>query len=495
MRDVGGEAEVVVDPLDELVGGLERELTDPAAAAADDMEVGRVLGEVVAGGAVVDVGVADEPELLEGVEGPVDRGHRHRRPAVGPHGLGDLVGSAVAEATHRGEDAFALRGQTHALRPQPLSQVTHSTNVGRAPAARRGRTYTDRVSQHDLDTLSEGLDAGDDREEQHRRRDRRGVKRALLVLGAIALLLFGSAAGFVGYLGYTVDHNVKQEQLLPEKRNPIQAPDGTRVKETGTGTNYLVIGADTRPGDAGRSDVIVLVHVPEDAQTIQMIHFPRDLYVSIPGHGKNKINAAYAFGREPLLVETMEDLLKVRIHHVVRTDFTGFENMTNAVGGVRVYAEEASNGSGNGGPVVIRKGWNDLNGEQALAFVRERYTLSEGDISRGRRQLAFIKALFLKATAPETITNPVKIAKFTDAATKNLVLDQTLTVGDMRDQALALRNIRSGDIVFATAPFTGFGTSPQGASIDIVDTKGMAELGEAIRTDTMDDYGAVFVTP
>jgi LCP family protein required for cell wall assembly len=302
-------------------------------------------------------------------------------------------------------------------------------------------------------------------------------------------------AGFVGYIGYTVNDNVTQEKLLPENRPPVKAPDGTDVKETGTGTNYLVIGADTRPGDAGRSDVIVLVHVPQDAKTIQMIHFPRDLYVSIPGHGKNKINAAYAFGREPLLVETMEQLLKVRIHHVVRTDFDGFENMTNAVGGVRVYAEEASNGSGNGGPVIIRKGWNDLNGEQALAFVRERYTLSEGDISRGRRQLAFIKALFLKATAPETITNPVKIAKFTNAATKNLVLDQTLTVGMMRDVAFDLRHIRSGDIVFATAPFTGFGRSPAGASIDIVDVKGMADLGEALRTDTMDDYGDVFVTP
>ncbi|WP_392544165.1 LCP family protein [Oryzobacter telluris] len=352
------------------------------------------------------------------------------------------------------------------------------------------------MTQHDLDSLTEGMDGGGDGgEEQHRRKDRRGVKRALIVLGAIALLLFGSVAGFVGYLGYTVNDNVKQEDLLPATRDPIKAPDGTDVKETGTGTNYLVIGADTRPGDAGRSDVIVLVHVPQDAKTIQMIHFPRDLYVSIPGHGKNKINAAYAFGREPLLVQTMEQLLKVRIHHVVRTDFDGFENMTNAVGGVRVYAEEASNGSGNGGPVIIKKGWNNLNGEQALGFVRERYTLSEGDISRGRRQLAFIKALFLKATSTETITNPVKIARFTDAATKNLTLDQTLTVSMMRDAAIDLRHIRSGDIVFATAPFTGFGTSPQGASIDIVDTKGMADLGEAIRTDTMDDYGDVFVTP
>lgn len=495
MRDVGGEAEALVDPRDELVGGVERNLPHPAAAAADEVEVGGVVGQVVAGGAVVDVRVPDEAELLEGVERPVDGGCRHRGSTVGAHGVDDLLGRAVPEPPDGGQHPLALRGQALALGTEPLAEITHPSNVCGAPAGRRGRTYTDEVTQHDLDSLTERLGSGEERHAEPRRKDRRGLGRVLIALLAIVVLLFGGATAFVGYLGYTVSDNVTQEQLLPEKRQPITAPDGKPVPETGTGTNYLVLGADTRPGDAGRSDVIVLVHVPQDAKTIQMIHFPRDLYVSIPGRGKNKINAAYAFGREPLLVETMENLLKVRIHHVVRTDFEGFERMTDAVGGVRVYAEEASNGTGNGGPVVIRKGWNDLNGEQALAFVRERYTLSEGDISRGRRQLAFIKALFLKATAPETITNPVKIARFTDAATENLVLDQTLTVGDMRDTAISLRHIRSGDIIFATAPFTGFGRSPEGASIDIVDEKGMADLGEAIRTDTMDEYGDVFVTP
>jgi polyisoprenyl-teichoic acid--peptidoglycan teichoic acid transferase len=328
-----------------------------------------------------------------------------------------------------------------------------------------------------------------------KKKDRRGVRKALLVLGALMLLLFGGVAAFIGYLGYTVNDNITQAPLLPESRPPVTAPDGTPVAETGTGTNFLVVGADTRPGDAGRSDVIVLVHIPEDPTSIQMIHFPRDLYVDIPGRGKDKINAAYAYGGEPLLVQTMEDLLKVRIHHVAKTNFDGFQKMTDAVGGVRVYAEEASGGAGNGGPVVIKKGWNDLNGEQALGYVRERYTLSEGDISRGRRQLSFIKALLLKATASETVTNPVTIAKFANAATENLVVDQDLSIGQMRDYALQLRNIRSGDVVFATAPFSGFGTSPGGASIDIVDERGMADLGEALRTDTMDEYGDVFVAP
>ena len=360
----------------------------------------------------------------------------------------------------------------------------------------RTRTYTDRVTDQGVESLTEG---GSDDAEQARtddkRRDRRGVKRAVIALVALLVFLFGSAAAFVGYLGYTVNENVTQQDLLPENRPPVTAPDGTEVKETGTGTNFLVLGTDTRPGDAGRSDVIVLVHIPQDGKAIYMTHFPRDLYVNIPGHGKDKINAAYAYGREPLLVETMENLLKIRIHHVAKTNFEGFEKMTDAVGGVRVYAEEASNGTGNGGPVVIKKGWNNLNGQQALGFVRERYTLSEGDISRGRRQLAFIKALMMKAISKETVTNPIKIAKFTSAATENLVLDQDLSVSQLRAYAVSLRDIRAGDVVFATAPFSGFGTAPNGGSIDVVDKKGMADLGDALRTDTMDEYGDVFVTP
>ena len=358
------------------------------------------------------------------------------------------------------------------------------------------------VSHQGIDEL--GLTADDQRpgpegdEPRHGRpRRRRRLRRVLIVLGVLLLVLLGGIAAFVGFLGYTVNDNVRQENLLPPAAAaPVTAPDGSKVPTSGVGTNFLLIGTDGRSAtDRGRSDVIVIVHVPEDPTTVQMIHFPRDLYVSIPGHGKNKINAAYAFGGEPLLVQTLQNMLGIRIDHVARTNFDGFSGMTDAVGGVRVYAEEASNGQGNGGPAVIHKGWNDLNGTQALAFVRERYQLSEGDISRGRRQLAFVKALLLKATSPETLANPLKIAAFTNAATKNLVVDQNLSIGDMKDYALKLRNIRGNDVVFATAPFTGFAMDPVAGSIDVVDTKGMALLGKALRTDTMDSYLDVFQTP
>ncbi|WP_106297802.1 LCP family protein [Knoellia remsis] len=325
------------------------------------------------------------------------------------------------------------------------------------------------------------------------RRPRRG-RRLLIALASLLALALVGVGGFAVFLNQKVSGNITREKLLPSAA-PTEI-NGTPVPQTGVGQNYLVIGSDARPGEsASRADVIVLVHVPADKKAVQLIHFPRDLYVDIPGRSKDKINASYAYGGAPLLVSTMQNLLGIKIDHVAKTDFEGFKNMTDAVGGVRVYAEEASSGGGNGGPYEIKQGWNDLNGDQALAFVRERYELSEGDISRGKRQQAFIKALMLKTLSPEVIANPITLTKFLDAATDNLVVDEKLTVGLMRSEAFSMRGLRSDDVVFITAPFSGYGTAPNGGSIDIVDEKQMAELGTRLRTDTMDDYADGRVTP
>ena len=82
-----------------------------------------------------------------------------------------------------------------------------------------------------------------------------------------------------------------------------------------------------------------------------------------------------------------------------------------------------------------------------MAFVAERHQLSEGDLSRGRRQQAFIKALMLKGLSKETLTNPVTLASFIDAGTRNLTLDQDFSVADLRSEAFRMRDIRGNDIV------------------------------------------------
>ncbi|NLW99794.1 MAG: LCP family protein [Actinomycetales bacterium] len=320
----------------------------------------------------------------------------------------------------------------------------------------------------------------DEREAQQA--PRRTGRKILLTFVVLLLVGVGIVGGFGAYLATLVATNVtKEADALPDlgpidqEGNPVELPEDA-------GMNILFVGSDTRPGDVGRSDVMVLAHITEARDAVYLTHFPRDLYVEIPGRGKNKINASYAFGGTSLLVETMQNLLGIKIDHVAKTDFEGFQRMTDAVGGVTVYAEEASN-RGN-----IQEGWNDLDGERALMFVRERYELSEGDISRGYRQQAFIKALMMKALSRETITNPVRLAQFVDAATQNLTVDQDLDLNEMRKLAFSMTGIRSGDIQFITAPFSGFGTAPDGGWIEIVDEAAMERLGTAIRTDTMESY-------
>ena len=319
------------------------------------------------------------------------------------------------------------------------------------------------------------------------------LRRTLAVLLAlVVLVVVGGGAAYLLFLNRTVSNNVKHESLLPTPGVSGATSAPTKKPAAKEAQNILFIGSDARAGLAGaRSDVIVLMHVAGNRKTVTLIHFPRDLYVSVPGHGKDKINAAYAYGGAPLLVRTLQDLVGVPIDHVAIVDFEGFKHMTDAVGGVNVYVEEPST---NGG-YTFTKGFEQMDGAEALAFVRERKQLSEGDISRGRRQQAFIKALMLKSLSRDVLANPVKLAQFVDAGTANLTVDEAFTVGKMRSEALSLRNLRGRDIAFVTAPFTGFGTSPAGASIDIVDEPGMRTLGEALQNDAMGTYQDVTHTP
>ncbi len=327
-------------------------------------------------------------------------------------------------------------------------------------------------------------------QEPPKRRSR--LRRALAVVLALVVLVVVGVAGYLAFLNHTVSSNVQHESLLPTPGVSGATAAPTKKAGTGDAQNILIIGSDARAGLQGaRSDVIVLMHVDADRSAVTLVHFPRDLYVSVPGHGKDKINAAFAYGGAPLLVQTLQGLVGVPIDHVSIVGFEGFKRMTDAVGGVNVYVEEPSTSGG----YTFRKGFQQMGGAEALAFVRERKALSEGDISRGRRQQAFIKALMLKSLSKDVLTNPVKLAQFVDAGTSNLTVDDGFSVADMRNEAVSLRNLRGGDIAFITAPFTGFGTAPNGGSIDVVDEPGMVALGDALQNDQMSTYTDATHTP
>lgn len=384
----------------------------------------------------------------------------------------------------------------------------------------------------------EDLDRTDRRHGRHRRPWR------ALVGGVAVLALLGviSLVGFAFYLQRTVENNIAYEDLKADDRSQITLspdrhgsnrpgdagaeedsedgdaaevdgeladddqgtapivgedgqeipiPDGSTVSAThpprpesaGEALNFLLIGTDSRNlgVERGRSDVIILAHVNHDRTRVDLVHFPRDLFVPIAGTvGSSKINASYAYGGAPLLVQTLQPLVGVPIDHVAISNFESFKAITDAIGGVEVQVTEAGGGFSQG------RHWMD--GEQGLRFVRERYSLSQGDISRGERQMQFVKAVLNKALSRETLTNPGRLAGFVDAATTNLTVDADLRVGDMRDLAFAMRGVRGGDIHFWTAPWTGIDMHPVAGSIVLPASGQMQVLAEHLRTDSMESY-------
>ena len=343
----------------------------------------------------------------------------------------------------------------------------------------------------DDDDASDDVPAGGTPDDLGTRRNRRSrVLPAVAIVTALVVVL--ALVGVVVYAG-SIDHsvatNLQQADELPPDTptDPDDAPRPPKSASAPDAVNYVILGSDSRTADPGqgRSDVLMVLHLDGDRRGASLISFPRDMYVSIPGHGKNKINAAYAFGGAPLTVRTLEGLLDVRMDHVAIIDFNGFIALTDQLGGVTVDNPYASVSQGYDFPV----GKVTVRGAQALAYVRERHQLPGGDLSRAERQRLVVQAMLRKVASPDVLLNPAKFSSFVGAAAKQVTVDRDLTPADLRKTALSVR-FKPDDIGSIQAPISGFGTTSTGQSIDKVDTDRLKELKKALQDDGMEDYTA-----
>ncbi|HEY5113780.1 MAG TPA: LCP family protein [Coriobacteriia bacterium] len=257
--------------------------------------------------------------------------------------------------------------------------------------------------------------------------------------------------------------------------------------------NILLIGSDKRSvSENGRSDSFVVLHISADRKNAYLVSFPRDMWVSISGHGKAKINAAYSWGGSALAVQTIEQLTGAHIDHVVTTDFSDFVGLVDVVGGVTVDNPVASSGrdTTTNSPSVWPKGPVKLDGAGALAFSRERYNLPNGDLDRALRQRALLKALALKIASPEVLANPVTLSQVITTVGKYVTVDSQMTDTVIYNLASSMRITGSDHIQMLQAPITGFAVSSDGQDYDVVDVPGVTALGKALETDTMADYVA-----
>lgn len=307
------------------------------------------------------------------------------------------------------------------------------------------------------------------------------------VIGGVAALLVvavGAVAVYAVTLNRTVSENIRREDTLPSSGPSGSPRPSTDPLATGA-LNFVLLGSDSRNPDApgeGRSDTLMVVHLNKAHDKAYIVSFPRDMWVSIPGRGKAKINAAYEYGGAKLTVSTLENLLDARMDHVVQVDFEGFIALTEGLGGVTVTNEHAFTSHGYDYP----KGKITIAGKEAMWFVRERHALPGGDLDRAKNQRKVIQAIVAKGLSPEVIADPAKFTSFLTGVAKHVTVDQSLTDEQIRSIAFSLR-LEASDIELLQAPLTGFATI-QGQSVDVVDQAKLAELGKAIRTDSMDAY-------
>jgi LCP family protein required for cell wall assembly len=221
---------------------------------------------------------------------------------------------------------------------------------------------------------------------------------------------------------------------------------------TSAGTNWLITGSDSRAGlskaeenqlalghdiSGSRSDTILLLHVPANGTPPTLVSLPRDSYVPIPGHGYNKLNAAYAFGGPRLLVKTVQNATGLPIDHYMGIGFGGLVSVVNDVGGVDICLKGPMKDPKAG--LNLKAGCQTLNGDQALGFVRTR-AFAQGDLQREQDQRILIKAILAKMTSPGTLANPFAVIPAANGAASAITIDQGTGLTQLISVAFALRN-------------------------------------------------------
>ena len=319
------------------------------------------------------------------------------------------------------------------------------------------------------------------------RKRRRWRRVLLIVVIVLGVLISGSAIGGYLYL-HNVDSRVQRVEAfndIPDTIRPHKAPAAQNAE------NFLVLGSDTRdPSNTtgSRSDTIILAHLPKDRSSAQLISIPRDTWTAVPrskeGRGGRdaKINAAYAWGGVPLMVQTVEKFTGVRVDHVTMVDFAGFKEIIDALGGVEINVDQAFTSTHSLTANSIRHfsaGPQMMDGATALDYSRERYAFADGDFARIRHQQQVIKAILDKAASGDLLVNPVRLNSFLSATAKAVTVDSTL---DIFATATDLRGLRSGNLSFYTSPTTG--TGMQGTeSVVYPDLAADKTLYDAIRQD------------
>ena len=297
----------------------------------------------------------------------------------------------------------------------------------------------------------------------------------------------------LAYLGFYIVLGFHAASSL----NKMPASANVALADT-AGTNWLLVGSDSREGlteaerkelhtgqDEGsqRTDTIMVIHV-DDSGKPTLVSLPRDSYVTIPAHialdgssiedRKNKINTAYGKGGAPLLVETVERNTGLHIDHYMQVGFKGIRDITDAVGGVNmcVAADVTDKNSG----LNLLAGCQELNGKDALAYVRMRYADPKGDLGRVERQQQFLSSVMKKVATAPVLLNPISMWRLVDAGTASVNVGESDSIMEIGKLARAMRGLSNGSGTLITVPVSDPDANTAAGSSVIWDDEAAREL-------------------
>ena len=349
------------------------------------------------------------------------------------------------------------------------------------------------IEKGDAEAASSGADTTSARSAGSAlRRPGRGWRIALLSVLAIFLVLTLATGG----LALWVRHSIASGMEFiadPFAGIPTRAPQQKVAAGEEPAVNILVLGTDSRTSasdpsqwkeGAQRTDAIMIVQVSGDRKTVSVMSIPRDSWVEIPGHGQGKINAAYSYGGPSLTIHTVENLTGIHIDHFAVANFESFVALTDEIGGVRVNLKTPQTLAGK----ELGAGAQVLNGQQALAYTRERSSLPNGDFDRVKRQQTWMRSIVSRVLTNGTLSSPTALYSFLKTASRTVAVDESFTINQMQSLALETRHLHSNDIAFMTVPTAGTGTSADGQSIVTLDADADAPLFKAFAEDRVSAY-------
>jgi LCP family protein required for cell wall assembly len=287
------------------------------------------------------------------------------------------------------------------------------------------------------------------------------VRRILTSTAIVLVAVIGVAVAGGAYLIHRLDQQIAHSTLLAPRARSVAGAEHAAV--TGP-LNFLLIGSDLRsddPDEGQRSDTIIVAHLDRTLGRAYLLSIPRDLWVDIPpdsdrhfSGASTKINAAFEYGGgggggTQLLSETLTGLIGIRFDGAAVIDFSGLQHAVDLVGGVQLCVPQRIVSIHT--QHVFPAGCQQMNGADALDYLRQRYQFADGDFARQEHQQEFLKAFLGKALTLGAMTSPLKLNSLMSAMAGAMTVDTGST--SVPDLAFALRGLRPASVTGMKVPF------------------------------------------